>query len=285
MFKKGKEILRAWTIYSKYRLSGGIYKFSPKDVSLHWRERSWTLPEIKLIEEGREFRQFKIEGRNFYWPSGFEYKSLAWLYNEVFYPPVNNPASYVHPAIDISDGWVMDCGACEGFFGMFALEKGAKSVIAVEPIFELKKALEMTFSREIKNGCFAIIPAALGKENGETALQIFHDKAYDSKISKDSGGAIKVQLRTIDSIAKDFNLKGKGLIKMDLEGAEMEALQGTKEVLKEMKPKLAIAVYHGYENAQQCGEIILNANPEYRIEFRGMYGWFSPPRPYMLFAY
>lgn len=285
MFKKGKEILRAWTIYSKYRLSGGIYKFSPKDVNLHWRERSWTVPEIKHIEEGREFSQFKIEERCFYWPSSFEYRALTWLYNEVFYPAANNPASYEHPAININGGWVLDCGACEGFFSMFAFEKGAKQVLAVEPIFEMGKALEMTFSREIKNSRFAVISAAIGKENGETALQIFNDKAYDSKISKDSGGTIKVQLRTLDSIAKDFNLQGKGLIKMDIEGAEIDAMLGAKEILRNLKPKLAIAVYHGYENALQCREIILNANPEYRIEFRGMYGWFNPPRPYMLFAY
>lgn len=285
MFEKVKEIFRVWIICSKYMLSKGIYKFSTKDVCLHWRERIWILPEIKLIEDGKEFRQFEIESRSFYWPSKFEYKALAWLYNEVFYPAVNNPASYEHPAIDISSGWVMDCGACEGFFSMFALEKEAKNIVAVEPIFELKKALEMTFSREIKNGCFAVIPAALGKENGETALQIFHDKVYDSMINEDSDSTVKVSQRTIDSIAKDFNLQGKGFIKMDIEGAEMDTLRGAKKVLKEMRPKLAIAVYHGYENALQCRKIIYNANPEYKIEFRGMYGWFSPPRPYMLFAY
>ena len=72
---------------------------------------------------------------------------------------------------------------------------------------------------------------------------------------------------------------------MDIEGYEMKALEGAKQTLANDKPQLAIAVYHDYENALQCRNIILEANPTYKIEFRGMYAWFKPPRPYLLFAY
>jgi len=75
------------------------------------------------------------------------------------------------------------------------------------------------------------------------------------------------------------------MIKMDVEGAEMDALLGGTQLLRNQKPKLAVAVYHDYDNAKLCSDIILQANPAYHIEFRGMYNWFYPARPYLLFAW
>ena len=72
---------------------------------------------------------------------------------------------------------------------------------------------------------------------------------------------------------------------MDIEGYEMTALSGALNVLKEYKPALAVAVYHDLENARTCAALIKGANPTYKIEFRGCYGYLDPPRPYMVFAY
>jgi len=90
---------------------------------------------------------------------------------------------------------------------------------------------------------------------------------------------------TIDEMVKTTCLSGAGLIKMDIEGAEMLALEGATKTLSMLKPKLAIAVYHDYSNAMLCRDIILKANSEYKVVFRGMYLWMKPPRPYLLFAY
>lgn len=86
------------------------------------------------------------------------------------------------------------------------------------------------------------------------------------------------------TLAIQYSLGTGGLIKMDIEGYEMAALSGASKVLKEYKPSLAIAVYHELENAKKCAEIIKAANSTYKIEFRGCYGYFEPPRPYLLFA-
>jgi FkbM family methyltransferase len=94
-----------------------------------------------------------------------------------------------------------------------------------------------------------------------------------------------VTISTIDKILEKQNFFGKGMIKMDIEGFEMKALEGAKNTLKTLKPSLAIAVYHEYDNANRCAEIIQKANSEYKIELRGCYGYFKPARPYMLFAY
>jgi hypothetical protein len=74
-------------------------------------------------------------------------------------------------------------------------------------------------------------------------------------------------------------------VKMDVEGQEMNAVRGMFGILKRFKPRMAIAVYHGYDNAKQVKELILAARSDYKIEFGGCYMFESPARPFMVYAY
>ena len=61
--------------------------------------------------------------------------------------------------------------------------------------------------------------------------------------------------------------------------------QGASQVLREMKPRLTIAVYHNVPNAEQCAAIAASANERYECVFRGKYNWENcTPRPYMFYA-
>ena len=119
------------------------------------------------------------------------------------------------------------------------------------------------------------------------ALSIMRDALLQTaKLNNINSAYVElVTVTTIDKVIQGQNFFGNGLIKMDIEGFEMKALEGAKNTLRTLKPSLAIAVYHEYENANKCAEIIKNANPEYKIELRGCYGYFKPARPYMLFAW
>jgi len=57
-------------------------------------------------------------------------------------------------------------------------------------------------------------------------------------------------------------------IKMDIEGAEMKALEGAKETIKRCKPRLAICVYHLNDDILDIPEYIHSLVPEYRMELR-----------------
>lgn len=57
-------------------------------------------------------------------------------------------------------------------------------------------------------------------------------------------------------------------IKLDIEGAELEALEGMKDIILENRPKLAICIYHKYDDLWKIPQYIHQLVPEYRLYVR-----------------
>ena len=74
----------------------------------------------------------------------------------------------------------------------------------------------------------------------------------------------------IETAALDDVLEGKKItfIKMDIEGAEYEALQGVRKLIMENRPRMAISVYHKFEDFVTLADLVLKMHPDYRIAFR-----------------
>ena len=74
----------------------------------------------------------------------------------------------------------------------------------------------------------------------------------------------------IESVALDDVLEGKKItfIKMDIEGAEYEALLGARKLIMENRPRMAISVYHKFEDFVTLANLVLEMHPDYRIAFR-----------------
>ena len=77
-------------------------------------------------------------------------------------------------------------------------------------------------------------------------------------------GTIKVQLDTLDDILSE----GASYIKMDVEGAELKALEGARNTIMNYKPKLAICVYHKPEDIIEIPLYLHKVVPEYRFYLR-----------------
>ena len=78
-------------------------------------------------------------------------------------------------------------------------------------------------------------------------------------------GVEEIETRALDDV-----LAGKRVtfIKMDIEGAEYEALQGARKLIAENRPRMAISVYHKYEDFVTLANLVLEMHPDYRIAFR-----------------
>ena len=79
-----------------------------------------------------------------------------------------------------------------------------------------------------------------------------------------AGGGTCIPVTSLDAV-----IDGKvTFIKMDIEGAEYEALKGAERLIREYKPKLAVSVYHKPEDIWELPGLILSFCPEYTFYLR-----------------
>lgn len=79
------------------------------------------------------------------------------------------------------------------------------------------------------------------------------------------GGGVKIPVINIDAVPACRNAT---FIKMDIEGAEMDALKGARMTIQTNHPKLAICIYHSDEDMLRIIEYIHELVPEYRLYVR-----------------
>lgn len=84
-----------------------------------------------------------------------------------------------------------------------------------------------------------------------------------SRISKEKTGT------SINTVALDDCVSGPvTFIKMDIEGSELEALKGSREIIQKYRPRLAICVYHKKEDLVEIPSYIKELVPEYKLYIR-----------------
>lgn len=108
-----------------------------------------------------------------------------------------------------------------------------------------------------------------------TNIDIYNMGAWDKKDtlifdtqasrgSRLSGKGVTVNVTDIDSLL-DADVT---MIKMDIEGSELRALEGAKNTITKNTPKLYICAYHRNEDLFSLPLKILDINPNYKIYFR-----------------
>lgn len=72
------------------------------------------------------------------------------------------------------------------------------------------------------------------------------------------GGGLEVPLVSLDDLLARGALRPPTLIKMDVEGAELQALRGAQQLLKAYRPRIMLSV-HSAQLKQDCSRLLLDA--------------------------
>jgi FkbM family methyltransferase len=77
-----------------------------------------------------------------------------------------------------------------------------------------------------------------------------------------------IQTLTLDDYVVQNNMNKLDLIKMDIEGAEIHALKGAKNTIEHFKPRLALCLYHKWEDVLTIPRFLDSLNVEYKYYFK-----------------
>jgi len=105
--------------------------------------------------------------------------------------------------------------------------------------------------------------AGLWHENG--SISFASGNGQGSRV--DSNGSSTVPVIALDEYFRD-GLSFPTFIKMDIEGSEKSAILGAREIIRMVRPKLAICVYHKPEDIYELPQIISGINSGYRFALR-----------------
>jgi FkbM family methyltransferase len=170
---------------------------------------------------------------------------------------------------------VLDCGANVGVYTRKALSQGAGLVVAIEPAPENVFCLRKTFEEEIRAGRVIVYPKGVWDHDCELVLRTYdYQSGGDSVALKfpHSHRGPTVQLTTIDNLTSELKLQRVDFIKMDIEGAERQALRGAKETVARFRPRMAISLEHTPTDAEEIPALIWSMWPFLRTE-RGRCVW------------
>jgi FkbM family methyltransferase len=141
-----------------------------------------------------------------------------------------------------------DLGANVGFYTLLAAKRAtAGKVYAFEPLPRnikfLRKHLELN---QVRNA--EMFELAVSDVAGTASFQEA-DNSFMGRL--EGGGNLNVLTATLDGLRQQGRILPPSVIKIDVEGAELLALRGSREVFQQFRPVLFLAT-HGREVHAEC---------------------------------
>lgn len=137
-----------------------------------------------------------------------------------------------------------------------------KKIVAFEPNDKCFGELEMLQNRfnnitHIKKGAYEFKERLAFNNDSSISRASAH-------ITNNSDNGYLIEVDSIDNLVYE----DVTFIKIDIEGAELAALKGAIETIKENKPKLAICVYHNYKDIVEIPRFLMGLGIEYKYYLR-----------------
>lgn len=140
----------------------------------------------------------------------------------------------------------------------FNEEKNSTKVVAFEPdadnFIKCKANLKKYCNVQVRNSALY---------NADEPVYMEFGKEETCNVVSVSENQIKGE--SLDTVVGDEPV---GFIKMDIEGSEMNALEGAKNTIIKQHPILAISIYHKKSDIWKIPNYVLKLNPDYKFYIR-----------------
>ncbi len=170
----------------------------------------------------------------------------------------------------MNGGLFIDGGCFDGTDTARFIDNYKGEAICFEPDVKNIEKIENKL-KDYSQDRFRIIPKGLWSESGTVSFSA--EGACGSRIKSSQAGNDTVETITIDEAVSD---KKVSMIKMDIEGAETDALKGSKCVIRRDHPILAISIYHKPEDIIEIPDAILSISDKYKFYLRHYsFSWYD----------
>jgi FkbM family methyltransferase len=162
-------------------------------------------------------------------------------------------------SVDV-DYTLIDCGANFGYWSVLisSAPYGSHRAIAIEP--SSQNFAKLKTNAEINGGRFELMKCAIGAARGTARLSGTKHEAF-SIVGEASGGGEDVPVITLDDLLDDGKVSpdDKFLIKLDVEGVEIEAIKGGTRLLQ--GDSALLCEEHGSDANHTVSRYILEHTP------------------------
>jgi FkbM family methyltransferase len=134
---------------------------------------------------------------------------------------------------------VLDLGAHKGYFAVFALSRGATSVVSFEPEAANFRRLAAT-AGVVRD--WTVRREAVAGESGLRTLKLRDAWSHTLVLGGHDGDAVTVPALSLADVLGEYP-GGRQVVKLDIEGAEYEALAGTPHELLARVDELVVEAH------------------------------------------
>ncbi|HTD00281.1 MAG TPA: FkbM family methyltransferase [Bradyrhizobium sp.] len=153
----------------------------------------------------------------------------------------------------------IDCGANYGYWSVLVSSKplGAHKAIAIEPSGQ--NFPKLANNAKVNGNRFELMKCAIGSSRGTARLTGTKHEAFS--IAGESSGGEEVPVIALDNLVDDGKVaaSGKYLIKLDVEGVEIEAIKGGSRLLQ--TDSVLLCEEHGNDPEHTVSRYILEKTP------------------------
>lgn len=232
------------------------------------RIQSHPYPEQEL--DGRLYKQLNLA------PQGYrgELLTYPWMLgiHDFLFNQYQNDHFHVRPGDTI-----IDAGAFVGDTALLFYQeaKGDCHIHAFEILQENLALLRHNLDANGITNNVRVCSHALSSQSGNS-VHIKAPSVQGATSIFGSSDGIQVKTITLDDYVEKTHIDRVDLIKMDIEGAERLALAGALDTLRNHRPRLAICIYHLWDDPLEIPRLIHSSGVPYRYEFKWVelgHGW------------